>query len=227
MMVSQPVAGVKFDRLSIQATGVRIVPYETGVRRGFGYGFGCRAYWDVGMGWRIGLLNQHWYAPLEQQNAIIQWGWDYWLKIYGNAVYEARQDPVYRMELKPRQALQVKPVLLMIDKRVARFGGLALFTGAGVGAAWYSRQLWLEEKWEKDFPSIGYTYAYSFRNHADPRRGWVGVSRLALRLQWDKNDRFAIGFSAGYESFNRNRKDAARFPLSKIIDGNIELQLRY
>jgi hypothetical protein len=121
----------------------------------------------------------------------------------------------------------VKPVLVSVGRRFVMKRRLQFEFSAGGGISWYERRLYLEETWQKYFESIDYTYLYDFRNHADPRTGWVTVLSGKMVISFRLSNDLTVSGFAQLGKYFKFRKDSKYFPVNVAIQYGLAINFLY
>ena len=192
-----------------------------------GYGVDISVAWRITKALDLRLSSLHRRNHLEDDQAHLHWNWEYWQKIYGYTVYILDQDPAYNVNFMSVQLVDSKPILAglgyhwRLDRKMQPFGGIQ------TGPVWYGRKLYLEENWEKHFPSIDYVFTYHFRNAADTRKGWVWAVRGTggVDFQWHPN----IGISMQMEwiQYFDVFTGSDYFPVQSLMSAQIMVRFYY
>jgi len=211
-------------------TGIAVghgMQYESELQSVKGLGAKIQAEWLIGREWYLTLSSDHLKYNLADDQAHLNWGWDYWLKIYGYTVYTLGQDPVYDVNLEPHQIIKVKPVTIGLRKTLFAKRRLHPVFGLEAGAVWYERKMWLEENWSKNFPAIDYTFEYDFRNYANARSGWVNTMTLSAELQADVSKSFGLSAGVEWRKYFQDWDNSGYFPMNSSLQAFLELQILY
>jgi len=203
----------------------------TGIDRSYtkldGYGFEICANWQLRSRLSAGLTTDHYYYTIEQQDAVKNWGWSYWQKIYNGVIATLQNDPTYDVRLQPHQILKTKSIDLNGELRLPFGKYLTVRSDVRGGLVWYSRQLWLHEFWTRYYPSIDYTFKYDFRNYANARCGWVYDLAASVGAELYLTHSVSVSVQVGYTHYLRERRDAEFFPLRNNILINYGVILNY
>jgi hypothetical protein len=208
---------VTLENLSVHAGYAFGSQKDTLVNSVNGPGFEVRLDWRISERWSFRLNSGHWYLSIDQDNAHRVMDWPYWKQIYGYVVYLAENNPVFDVNVNPKQDLKIKPVeagLLWTSNKTARFQVCLSLLG---GATFYRRQLYIEEYWTKHFPSIDYSFSYDFQNRSDAKNGRVWNVSPGVCLNWRVSDYILLSGEGLYRYYLNNRKDADFFPLKNHL----------
>jgi len=210
---AMPLPALTLENLSVHAGYASGSKKDTLINSANGPGYEIRLDWRISKRWSFRMNSGHWYLSIDQDNAHRVLDWPYWRQIYGNVVYLAENNPVFDVNVDPRQDLKIKPVeagLLWTSNKTSRFQVSLSFLG---GASFYRRQLYIEEYWTKHFPSIDYSFSYDFQNRSDAKSGWVWNITPGVSLNWRLSDYILLSGESMFRFYLNNRKDADFFPL--------------
>lgn len=192
-----------------------------------GIGFKAEIDFHLLPAFNLGIATTQLYYTINQTDAIKNWNWPYWQKIYGSVISSVQNDPYYSVQVIPYQNLKIKTFDLQgqVNRRIWQKLHCQLLVGTGL--VWYSRQLYIEEKWQKYYPSLNYYYRYSFRNYADPRSGWLWNWKVGVALAWHFSPKWALGLGIEYLQFEKNRHDSRYCPLQSALTPKIFVRFDY
>ena len=225
--VVAPLNALDLSNISVSAVKSSASGTDTSINNISGYGIRISANWKWKYGLSFSLSNSHLYYSIDQNDAIKNWNWQYWLKIYGNVVSLTKMDPIYEAIIHPKQTLKTKPITLTVQYEPSIWKKLHFGLRAGGGAVWYRRQLYNEETWQKYFSSIDYTYEYNFRNYANARSGWVFQTEFAFSAGYRFNQYIGLSLAVDYANYYKTRHDSDYFPLKRSVQANLELEILY
>ncbi len=99
----------------------------------------------------------------------------------------------------------------------------------GAGIYFYTRRLYLEERWRKIFYEANYTFEYSYRNFATNKYGNpAGVFGL-IEFDYQPSEIFTIGTAFGYTYFlkTKGKMGFDQFPIRDYLNFKIFLTFLY
>jgi len=223
-----PLNALDLSNISVGAVGSVASATDTSINDISGYGVRISANWKWKYNLSFSLSSSHIYYSIDQNDAIKNWNWQYWLKIYyPYSVYPSIAYPIYEAIIDPKQTLKTKPVTLAIQYEPSIGKKFHVNLRTGGGAVWYHRQLYNEETWQKYFESIDYTYEYNFRNYANARTGWVFQSEFTLGAGYRFNQYVGLSLAVDYTNYFKTRHDSDYFPLKRSVQANLELEILY
>ncbi|MBO8152160.1 MAG: hypothetical protein DRP91_04185 [Candidatus Neomarinimicrobiota bacterium] len=174
------------ESVSFQVGSIKGVELKSGegLKSISGVGLGVFLRYKLGGEYKVSFLYDYSDLGVRQEDALSKWGWGFWDKFYGKYVDDLlTQDSVYAAEFSPVQRLYINSVYLMLEREFKTGLRFNLFLRMGCGIHVFQRSLVLKEHWFKHYPQIDYTFDFTFRNHAEPKKGIVGGFSIGSGIQ--------------------------------------------
>ncbi len=131
------------------------------------------------------------HLTVQQDSALEKWNWRFWESRYrGNISFTLNSADSANIDVRfsPLQTLGVLPVVVGVAFELNPLEDLFIVPRAGIGIAFYTRKLYLEEAWSRYFASVDYTYEYDYLNFADPKVGNPVMTQLGLDASYAVSD---------------------------------------
>jgi hypothetical protein len=170
----------------------------------------------VAVGVRVGYCD----LTIEQDRAVEQWNWAFWQRFYGNYVRDLQsRDKSYRATLTPDQHLYMRQLVPFVALRWPQTSRAALCLTTGAGPWFYERTLRLHEVWQKEFPELGYVFAYDYYNHAEVRKGVVYAATFEVGAELMVQRFLHFRLSGRYSTvFPKRGGQYERFPVTSVAE---------
>ena len=228
ILLGTSITGMDLNSININFIGSKAIVPNSSITNISGVGFEVYAEGKIGGGFYLNLRSSHLYLNIDQNNTLEHWNWEYWDQIYGNTIASVRQQERYECEIEPAQKLFLKPYTLEIGYSLDVGNKFNISTNLGFGIAWYKRQLWLNEHWDKYFETLDYTYEYNFRNIARPKRdGFVYVGNVKIGASYNLSKFLAVYTEVGGYYFPKIRDDSQYLPLDNSVDVSVGIGILY
>lgn len=109
---------------------------------------------------------------LSQPNQLELWGWDFWNNRYKSKIEsDLRADPNLSVVIGSVQKMDVIPFLLTSRYTIQIGEDFSITPNISAGIIFYTRRMYAEETWSKNFPNAKYVLTYSYRNFAPNKKG--------------------------------------------------------
>lgn len=208
-----PLKALTLEDLSIEGGYVLGIPKDSLIEAAKGPGYEISFRWRVSNTLSLLVSSGHWYLAIDQENAHKILDWPYWRQIYGAVVYQADMDPIYDVTIEPRQDLKIKPFELGISWQNSKSTPFQIGGTLSGGYVWYQRQLYIEEFWDKYFPTIDYTFSYDFQNRSDAKKGYLWAVTPAAFASYHLSDAISLSMTVKWKCYFPHGKNADFFPL--------------
>jgi hypothetical protein len=134
------------------------------------------------------------YSSVEQDSALVRWDWKFWNERYsGNVRIDTLTDTL-KAVLSPKQYMEVLPLILTMSFEIQVFENFFIRPFIGGGVLFYTRSLYMDEEWKKNFKSVGYVFEYDFRNFAPDKKGNPIAFASGVEISYQVFD--ALAFTA-------------------------------
>jgi hypothetical protein len=167
---------------------------------------------------------------LQQDSAIKQWNWRFYTERYAGIIRDnLRADSTLAAYLNPVQKMDLVPVQISLKGVFKPFTNFYVKPQIGAGIYFYTRRLYLEERWRKIFYEANYTFEYSYRNFASNKYGNpAGVFGL-VEFDYQPSEIFTIGTALGYNYFikTQGKMGFDQFPINDYFNFKIFLTFLY
>ncbi len=167
---------------------------------------------------------------LQQDSAIQQWNWRFYTERYAGIIRDnLRADSTLAAYLNPVQKMDLVPVQISLKGVFKPFINFYVKPQIGAGVYFYTRRLYLEERWRKIFYEANHTFEYSYRNFASNKYGNpAGVFGL-IEFDYQPSEIFTIGTAIGYNYFIKTsgKMGFDQFPINDYINFKIFLTFLY
>lgn len=136
---------------------------------------------------------------IEQDSALEKWNWRFWVERYAGNVRDALvSDSSLSAVLTPVQYMEVLPVVATVSLEVAPVERLVIRQAIGGGVLFFTRSLYMHERWTKRFPTLDHVYDYSYRNFAPDKKGNPVIALGQVDLSYHLSDLFTVDASGRY-----------------------------
>lgn len=167
---------------------------------------------------------------LQQDSAIQQWNWRFYTERYAGIIRDnLRADSTLAAYLNPVQKMDLVPFQISLKGNFNPIKNLYLKPQIGAGIYFYTRRLYLEERWRKIFYEANYTFEYSYRNFASNKYGNPAGVFASIEFDYQPSEIFTIGTSFGYNYFLKTKGIMGfdQFPIQDYLNFKIFLTFLY
>lgn len=162
---------------------------------GGGVKFTFVEYNDLG----LSLIAGYKKYDVNQKRAIEQWGWRFWDARYESKINaDVSADPALSFELDNIQEIDVIPVIINVQYSLHISEDFSILPSASFGILFYTRKLYVVENWTKEFPDVGHSFSYSYRNFAPDKQGNPLAYGGGLELNFRFSDTFSVSGGMQY-----------------------------
>ncbi|HOP50861.1 MAG TPA: hypothetical protein PK887_09595 [Ignavibacteriales bacterium] len=219
--------------------------------KGFGGGIeiSYNIYDNIGMSISYGyqLLD----IDQDKRPLFKEWSWKAWKRYYGDinaystdslflklapqpVVKLIRDNPAYKnmdifQSFIPEQKIDIYPLQLNFNYDY-KIDNLNIKPAIGGGIIFFTRRLYVVEKWDKLFPELNYEYTYAFNNFCDKTfQGNVFNLNTSLELGYNIDNTIIIGLNTRYlYIFNTGKNNGYdHFPMKDLFSAQLKLSFIY
>jgi hypothetical protein len=163
----------------------------------------------------VGLQAGYASYSISQTDQLNRWNWNFWNdRYYPKVQSDMRADPNLSAEIGSVQTMDEIPVMLAVHYHVSAGERLEIVPGVGAGLSFFSRKLYADETWTKQFPQSQYTLTYNLRNFAPPKKGNALVLALGCDATYHIGGDVNIIAGAHYRSYLSATSGFEEFPLA-------------
>jgi hypothetical protein len=176
----------------------------------------------------LGLQAGYASYSINQTDQLNQWNWNFWNdRYYPKIQADMRADANLTAQIGSVQTMDEIPVMVAVHYHAPAGERLEIVPGIGAGLSLFTRKLFADETWTKQFPQAQYSLTYNLRNFAPPKKG----NALILALGCDATYRIGrdVNIIAGaqYRSYLSATSGFEEFPLASGIIINLGLNFLY
>lgn len=133
----------------------------------------------------LGLRGGYVLYSINQTNQLIGWGWTFWNDRYLNKIQaDMRADPALTSVIGSVQKMDIIPAALHLDYVFTAAEKFTVTPSVAGGVSFYTRRLYADETWTKQYPAANYSITYNFRNYAPSKKGTVFHAGFGCLLQY-------------------------------------------
>lgn len=179
--------------------------YSSGIDKRFlvwkaaGVGGGADINFELYEGLTLGISAGYQLFTINQDSVIQQLQWDFWEYRYKGNISVDLTDTTIKATLSPFEKMDVMPIKLNLEYNYSPVADLTITPSLGGGIIFYTRRIYIEETWSKYYPTVGYTFIYSYRNFAPFKSGNPLFISSGLNASYKLTELFSI-----YGGFNYN-----------------------
>jgi len=161
----------------------------------------------------IGVSAAYASYAIDQTDALNQWNWNFWNdRYYPKIQSDMRADPNLSAQIGSVQKMDAIPVMFSVFYSFAAGERFTIAPNVAGGISFFTRKLYADETWTKQFPQAGYTLTYNLRNFAPDKKGNVFALALgcdaAYRISSDVN----LSANVQYKTYVSSSSGYADFP---------------
>lgn len=166
---------------------------------------------------------------LQQDSAIAQWNWKFWTTRYKGIVQsDLLANPNLKATLDPIQKMDVIPVSISLKYSRTLLKSFDVEAGLSTGVFFYTRRLYLNEHWTKQFNSIDYQFDYTFRNFADNKYGNPFFYSAEIKAGYVITEICRLDAGVSYlQVINKSHSGYEYFPFKNSFDIKLGLTFLY
>jgi hypothetical protein len=230
-MLAAPTAGsAQLRSITVYSEYTAPVTRRIAVQHISGVGGGVDIAFSLSERVSLGLRGGYTLYSLDQPDQLNQWNWNFWNDRYLNKIQsDMRADPSLSAVIGSIQKMDLIPVLMHLDYAFVPAEGFAITPSVSGGVSFYTRRLYADETWTKQFPAAEYSFTYNFRNFAPAKKGNAFQAGIGCTVQYrifsDVNIS-AAGFYTQYVS-GVNANGYAAFPFENEMNVRLGLDFLY
>jgi hypothetical protein len=178
----------------------------------------------------IGVNTGYSSYAIDQTDQLNRWGWNFWNERYYTKIQsDMRADPSLSVQIGSVQTMDAIPALITLEYAQAIGEDILLTPNVGGGILFYTRKLYVDEKWTKVFPSANYSFTYSFRNFAPEKKENIPFAALGCDVRYQAFADVSIHAGVQYNHYNPLSivSGYGSFPLENDFTGMIGLTFLY
>ncbi|GJQ64555.1 MAG: hypothetical protein SCALA702_36080 [Melioribacteraceae bacterium] len=163
-----------------------------------------------------------------QDSSLAQWDWRYW-NYYYEFVQTTLTEDEYSAVLSPFQKMDVIPVFLTVDYSFTINETVTISPELGGGIMFFTRRFYVTEDWARDFESIDYRFAYSFRNIGPEKSGNPVFFTAGINCDYEFSEDYFLSAAVNYRHILNTGENLGYnlFPLENSISFNLGLGFGY
>jgi hypothetical protein len=201
---------------------------QSNVEEAEAFGGGAELRLGLAGGLAIGLSGAYTVYAIEQPDALNQWEWKFWNdRYYPKIQSDMRADPNLTSQIGYVQSMSSLPVMLSALYDLAPAENLTLTPRIGWGIAFFSRKLYADETWTKQFPDADYTLTYNLRNFAPEKKGDIFLGAIGCDVAYRVAGDLNLTGSAEYRKYFPASGDYGAFPFSDELGFRLGLTFLY
>ncbi len=200
------------------------------VQRIDGVGGGVDITYSLAEHVSIGLRGGYVLYSIDQTDQLINWGWTFWNDRYLNKIQaDMRADPSLSSVIGSVQKMDLIPVALHLDYAFAAAEKFTITPSVAGGLSFYTRRLYADETWTKQFPAANYSFTYNFRNFAPAKKGTTFHAGVGCLLNYRVFSDVNITTAAMYTQYvsTVNQAAYAAFPFENEMDIRLGVEFVY
>jgi len=192
-------------------------------------GGGADINFELYEGLTLGLSAGYQLFTINQDSVIKQLNWDFWEYRYKGNISVDLTDTTIKATISPFEKMDVLPVKLNLEYNYSPLEGLTITPSLGGGIIFYTRRIYIQETWSKYYPSVGYTFLYSYRNFAPFKSGNPLFVSGGLNATYDFGEIFSLyaGFNYNYILPTEGDYGYDLFPFKKYYSVKLGLTFIY
>jgi len=163
-------------------------------------GGGAEINFNLIGGMSIGVSIGYQLFSVNQDSVIKQLNWDFWEYRYKGNIAVDLTDTTIKATLAPFEKMDVLPFKLSLNYDYVPTEGLTISPSLGGGILFFTRRIYIEETWQKYYPSAGYTFLYTYRNFAPKKSGNPFFLSGSINVTYNITELLSIysGFNYSY-----------------------------
>lgn len=145
----------------------------------------------------ISLNSGYQQYSFSQDSSLAQWDWRYW-NYYYEFVQTTLTEDEYSAVLSPFQKMDVIPVFVTVDYLIPLTEQMSISPSLGGGIMFFTRRFYVTEDWARDFESIDYRFAYSFRNIGPEKSGNPVFITTSINFNYEFSEDYYLTSAVNY-----------------------------
>lgn len=193
-------------------------------------GGSVKAKFMVWENFSIGLNAGYKLYSLSEPDVLNSWGWNFWSERYYNKIVsDLKADPNLSVEISGIQKMDILPVGIDFNYEFDLLDNLLITPSVGGGIYFFTRRMFAQESWSKNFPSANYVFNYSFRNFAPSKKGNPVYINSGLSIEYKLFQVMNIysAFNFNYMIPVKGRMGFDVFPFSDELTIKLGISINY
>ena len=163
----------------------------------------------------VGLLAGYSSYSINQEDQLNTWNWNFWNDRYYTKIQsDMRADPNLSAQIGSVQTMDEIPVMIAIRYHAPAGERLEILPEFGAGLSFFSRKLYADETWSKQFPQANYTLTYNLRNFAPPKKGNALILALGCDATYHIGGGVNVIAGAHYRNYLSATSGFEEFPVA-------------
>ena len=176
----------------------------------------------------LGLRAGYASYSINQTDQLNQWNWNFWNdRYYPKIQADMRADPNLSAQIGSAQSMDEIPVMVVAQYHALTGERLEIMPEIGAGLSFFTRKLYADETWTKQFPQADYVLTYNLRNFAPPKKGNALILALGCNATYRFGKDVNIVAGAQYRNYMSATSGFEAFPLASGVIINFGLNFLY
>lgn len=176
----------------------------------------------------LGLSAGYISYAIEQPDEIDRWNWQFWTeRYYPKIESDLRANPALSVTIGSVQRMWMIPVVLSVLYAAELGEHLRVLPRVGGGVGFYTRTLYADETWTKQFPQAAHTFTYNLRNFAPEKKGGVPLGVLGCDITYRLAADLDVAAGATYRTAFAGSAAFADFPFKDEIQFRLAVTFLY
>jgi hypothetical protein len=222
--------GVMAQVRSITATSEAIlgISKRLDVQTAKSIGGGVEVAFSLGDAWILGVRAGYSSYWIDQSDQLNRWNWQFWNdRYYPKILADMKADPNLSAVIRSEQSMDVIPVTVSVGYELESTEALRVTPRLGVGISFFSRRLYADETWTKQFPQAGYALTYNLRNFAPDKDGRALVVEAGCGAEYLISSGFGVSAGASYRRSLFHISGDAEYPVVGALGLEFGLTFHY
>jgi len=176
----------------------------------------------------IGLRAAYVSYSIDQPDQLNQWNWNFWNdRYYPKIQSDMRADPNLTAQIGSFQSMDMIPVSVAVNYSAMVDDNLTIVPKLAGGVSFFTRKLYADETWTKQFPRAEYTLTYNLRNFAPEKKGTVIFLAPGCDAGYQISSDVSITVGVQYKHYVSSITGHGDFPLENEIIAKLGLTFFY
>ncbi len=164
-------------------------------------------------GLSLGVAGAYQSYTIEQSDALAQWNWVFWNdRYYPKIQSDMRADPNLSAQIGSAQSMDAIPVMLSFIYNLEAGSDFLVAPRVSGGVVFFTRKLYVDETWTKQYPQAGHSLTYNLRNFAPDKNGNVVSLALGCDAAYAISADVKVSAGAEYRSYLSSSSGYELFP---------------
>ncbi len=166
---------------------------------------------------------------ISQPDQLFGWGWNFWNERYFNKIQsDIKADPNLAVEIGSVQKMDVIPAILTFHYELDLTSDFHFSPIVGGGVYFFTKRLYAQETWTKQYPAENYSFTYTFRNFAPNKKGNPLVVLGGFDLNYSISEGFGVNGEFIYSQIlSSDKMGYSEFPFENEISFKLGLTINY